>query len=1022
VITRHLTPILGALLKALLGTALLALSHAAAGEGPQGDTPSGDISPWAVDAPGGYPAGSSREVSFTARHGHMSGLDVSPDGRMIIFELLGDIYKMPVTGGTATAVTSGLAWDTYPRFSPDGQHIAFLSDRSGNRALWTMDRTGSGLTAVPGASGGVAGRPAWTPDGQFLAVTQYAGHGYGDGDRVEYKQQQRPEVWLYSKNGGRGLPLSNAGLSWMQPAFSPDGSTVYGTARTNTDNPDSPSALQILRLDRSSGHRTPAAHGLQAATSAATPSPDGRYLAFWQHGSINGAQRSALAAKDLTSGEITILDTGLAPAPDMVNGTALDTHRGTIGADMSGLIAWLPDSSAVLYGAGGKIWRAEIGGSAAMPVAFTVTDSRRIIAASPPAISLGADRFTTRAARFVALSPDRSKLVFETLGKLYVKIGDGAPARLTRDNGPTFELYPVFAPDGKTIYFTTWHDRDHGSIRRIAAKPLSRATIMTREKGHYRELAISEDGKTLLVRKAAGGGLMPSSWAQRPGIYTVATLGGAMTYVSHRGTWPHFAGGRIFASERQTGTDGTQTALISMTAQGLDIRTHATSGRAAQMQVAPGGGQIAFTQDGQLYLSPLPDIPGPVRIDALHGDMPAKAVSTLGAVQVGFSRTGKHLFWMLGNQLSIRSIDSGVTDTAGTVGTAPDTKTMSLSLSMPIPVPKGAVALTGARIITGGDGGGILDGGTVLITGNRIEAIGPAGTIAIPPGTARIDMTGKTIIPGLIVTAIGTDTDTVMGSGDTYRIASGDVIPQHNPDLLTLLRRGVTTVHMIAAGDAPLFAAADYADSGVLTAPRILPGGTVQPVSDFRQAQAHVDRLQRFGAVSVAPRLKFGQKSNWGRAPLQMLAAAARQQSMLAVMPLDRLKVFHPHSAMTAAIDGYAIPVPVPAPALVGPERAPNTYLAGSGALRQTAGLAEGETAADKANDAWLPALYARTLGTARTLGIDPHVGSIAAGKLADLVILDATLSGDIAALTTVSAVMVGGRLYDLEALTPTSD
>ena len=70
-------------------------------------------------------------------------LDVSPDGNEIVFDLLGDIYSLPIAGGEARALTSGVAWDMQPRYSPDGKRIAFTSDRAGGDNIWVMNRDGS---------------------------------------------------------------------------------------------------------------------------------------------------------------------------------------------------------------------------------------------------------------------------------------------------------------------------------------------------------------------------------------------------------------------------------------------------------------------------------------------------------------------------------------------------------------------------------------------------------------------------------------------------------------------------------------------------------------------------------------------------------------------------------------------------------------------------------------------------------------------------------------------------------------
>src|SRR5574343_194944 len=60
-----------------------------------------------------------REIKFNTQEGTWMSVDVSPDGKTIAFDLMGDIYTMPIEGGKATTVTKGLAYDVHPRFSPD---------------------------------------------------------------------------------------------------------------------------------------------------------------------------------------------------------------------------------------------------------------------------------------------------------------------------------------------------------------------------------------------------------------------------------------------------------------------------------------------------------------------------------------------------------------------------------------------------------------------------------------------------------------------------------------------------------------------------------------------------------------------------------------------------------------------------------------------------------------------------------------------------------------------------------------
>src|SRR6476469_3445628 len=81
----------------------------------------------------------SRRINFTTNEGSWISVDVSPDGQTMIFDIMGDIYTVPITGGKATQLTKGLAYDVHPRYSPDGKKILFISDRSGADNVWCFD-------------------------------------------------------------------------------------------------------------------------------------------------------------------------------------------------------------------------------------------------------------------------------------------------------------------------------------------------------------------------------------------------------------------------------------------------------------------------------------------------------------------------------------------------------------------------------------------------------------------------------------------------------------------------------------------------------------------------------------------------------------------------------------------------------------------------------------------------------------------------------------------------------------------
>ncbi len=81
----------------------------------------------------------ARNISIDTDEGSWLSVDVSPDGKTIVFDLLGDLYTMPSTGGEAAALTSGMQFDAQPRFSPDGKLVVFTSDRDGGDNVWTID-------------------------------------------------------------------------------------------------------------------------------------------------------------------------------------------------------------------------------------------------------------------------------------------------------------------------------------------------------------------------------------------------------------------------------------------------------------------------------------------------------------------------------------------------------------------------------------------------------------------------------------------------------------------------------------------------------------------------------------------------------------------------------------------------------------------------------------------------------------------------------------------------------------------
>ena len=177
---------------------------------------------WDVNAPRGL---RTKQVRMTTDEGSWMNVDVSPDGRTLAFDLLGDIYTMPIAGGTPTRIAEGLAFEHQPRFSPDGRRIAFTSDRGGGDNIWVMNVDGSDKRQVTKEDFRLLNQPTWSPDGRFIAAKKHftTGRSLGTG-----------EVWLYHVSGGGGVQLVKRASEVLQkelgePIYAPDGKSIYYT-------------------------------------------------------------------------------------------------------------------------------------------------------------------------------------------------------------------------------------------------------------------------------------------------------------------------------------------------------------------------------------------------------------------------------------------------------------------------------------------------------------------------------------------------------------------------------------------------------------------------------------------------------------------------------------------------------------------------------------------------------------------------------------------------------------------------
>ena len=1025
---------------------------------------------WDVSAPPGMKV---RQIRIDVNEGSWMNLDVSPDGRTIAFDLLGDIYTLPITGGIPHRIAEGLPYEVQPRFSPDGKRIAFTSDRGGGDNIWVMSVDGSDKRQVTKEEFRLLNQPSWSPDGRFIVAKKHftTSRSLGTG-----------EVWLYHVSGGNGVALVKKPNEQYQkelgePIYAPDGKHIYFT-RNTTPGPifqyaqDSNTQLfDIERYDLETGEVESIVSGAGGSVRP-SPSPDGRKIAFVRR----ERTRSKLYVKDLTTGEER-------KVYDALDQDVQETWAVTgVYPNMD----WTPDSASIVFWAGGKIRKLELASGRTAEIPFHVNDTRDMIDAPRPPVEVAPAQFNTKMPRGVAVSPDGRAVIFETLGKLWIKsMSGGSPKRLSK-SADEMEAYPSWSRDGKSIVYVSWTDAGLGQVTTIGANGGS-ARIITRIGGLYSRPRFSPDASLIVFEKGHGGFLTSGRNSDEPGVYRISASGGAAVRIAKDLTNPQFAesGDRVF----MTGNGENKLQLVSTNLNGEAKRIHAEGELVSGYEVSPDGQYFAFRQNYEAFVMPL--LPGTqsVSVTPEGGSLPVTRVSGDGADYIQWSKGGSAVNWALGPTVftaQTAALFSGAPSADGVKQAKFEAPKTGVSLSMTIDAdrPKGSLALVGARIVSmASTDGGIIDDGVILVEADRITAIGRRGEVPIPAGMPRLDVSGKTIIPGLVD----------AHAHGPYGI--DDLTPQQNWAEMVNLALGVTTRHDPSSIAATVFPALEMQRAGLVIGPRSFSTGEIiygakspgvyAQIDSLDDARSHVRRLKAQGAHSIK---NYNQPRREQR---QQVVAAALEENMRSVaeggslfglditliqdgnttlehnIPLstfydDVLQFFSKSKTgyTPTLVVTYGGPAGDPYwrshtevwkhPLLQKHE--PSAVLNAANARRQ---LAPDEDYVDDDNareahklallgvpvsigahgqepgiaahwEMWsfvrggmtpVEALATGTINAARSLGYDRDVGSLEVGKLADLVILDADPSANIRNSDKVSKVMIGGRLYDAATL-----
>lgn len=773
----------------------------------------------------------SETIEFTTDEVTWPTVTVSPDGRTIVFDVLGDLYSLPIAGGTASRIVGGLSFESQPAFSPDGKQIAFLSDRTGVENLWIADADGSNARAIS-KDGLTHDRPqlmvspAWTPDSQFVVVSKSRAPDPGT-------------LWLfmYHRDGGNGVrigapppperspdtqdPPPPPPPNRMGAVVSPDGRYVYYAQRNAAFTYNARFPLwQIYRHDRETGDVTQVTNA-QGSAMRPVLSPDGKFLVY----GTRFKTETGLRVRNLETGAERWL---IYPVThdDQESRASRDTLPG---------YAFLPDGKSLVVPIRGKLHHVDFATGESRPIPMTVPVKAEIAPRvyTPVRVDDGPN-VRARLVRWPTLSPDGKQLVFSAMNRLYsMEYPGGTPRRLT--NVPDVaegEFMPTWSPDGRTIAYVTWTTRG-GHIKRVSASGGAPETL-TRFEGYYLDPVYTPDGTKLVFVSGAAADQLYAVMMNLPpegersmeediqneiaGISPPNTLelrwmpanGGASSLVASTqgGRRPHFArndSSRIYLQSNR--------GLQSIDISGYDRRTlfrfqgtgpGNNPPPADEARISPDGTRAFVEVQGKHFLVPLPRAgrePVDIKVQA-RGDGPAvpiRRMSPEGGDYLEWTHDGRSVTWALGAQFYQQPVD----------GDAP--QKIDIVVELPRAKPAGSLLLTGARIISM-KGDEVIARGDLLVTDNRIAAIGPRGSVRAPAGTKVIDVQGKTIMPGLVDAHSHMWPPRGLHQTEIWQYMSN-------------LAYGVTTTRDPQTSTPDVFAYADMVDVGIIPGPRIYATG-----------------------------------------------------------------------------------------------------------------------------------------------------------------------------------------------------
>ena len=825
------------------------------------------------------PLDPERTMDLTTDEATWLSLDVSPDGETIVFDLLGDLYTLPIEGGEATRLTDGLPFDSQPRFSPDGDRLVFISDRSGAENLWIYDLDEDKLEPLTQGNSHDYQSPEWTPDGNYVVASRGSGLG-------------TVQLHLFHVDGGSGTQIAGGGMHKTGAAFGADERYLWYAERAGSwdYNAQFPQ-YQLAVYDRDTGetHRRSAAFG---SGFRPTLSPDGQWLVYGTR--YDG--ETGLRIRDLETEEERWL----------AYPVQHDDQESRATRDVLPGMAFTPDSEYLLASYGGEIQRIPVAeGGDAETIPFSVDEELDL--GPELAFDYPVDddpTFTASQIRDAVPGPDGERLAFTVLNDLYVMdIPDGEPVAIT-DADARNDHHPTWSPDGEHLAFVTWNEQEGGHIYRIAADEGATPEQMTETPGHYRDVAWAPDGDRIVGVYSPAEARLEGFARTGNNLIWIPAEGGEMTTIMPFGGYqdPHFTadGERIHAYHPSDG-------LVSFRFDGTDMQEHVqvrggsppgsdTPLLASTILRAPDGDQALAQVGTDLYTVTIPRVGETPTISVANPEsaaFPARQLTDIGGQFPAWGPDGRTVHWSIGNAHAIYDLDDAEEfereieeheeeeepdeepedendepDDENDENDEPEEyepEEFQIAIDAQRDRPEGVVVLQGARAITM-DGDEVIDEADVVIRDHRIEAVGPHGEVDVPDDAEVIDVSGHTVVPGFVDT-------------HAHLRPAFDVHKTEIWQYLATLAYGVTTTHDPQSGTTDVLTYSDLVETGDLIGPRIYSTGPgvfdTEMVSDLDEARDVITRYSEYYGTNTVKMYVAGNREQ-----RQWILEAAKEQEV----------------------------------------------------------------------------------------------------------------------------------------------